>query len=48
MNSIDLIESKTIISDRLLVGLIPLNPGGVLTRISDRGVPRRFVNPNPI
>ena len=22
--------------------------GGVLPRISDRGVPRRFVNPNPI
>ena len=23
-------------------------PGGVLPRILDRGVPRRFVNPNPI
>ena len=25
-----------------------LPPGGVLPRILDRGVPRRFVNPNPI
>ena len=24
------------------------DPGGVLPRILDRGVPRRFVNPNPI
>ena len=24
------------------------HPGGVLPRILDRGVPRRFVNPTPI
>ena len=28
--------------------IAPSYPGGVLRRILDRGVPRRFVNPNPI
>ena len=31
-----------------LIEQASLKPGGVLPRILDRGVPRRFLNPDPI
>ena len=37
-------RSVAALSDTVLVFL----PGGVLLQILDRGLPRRFVNPNPI
>ena len=38
-------RSVAVLSDTVLVFVAG---GGVLPRILDRGVPRRFVNPNPI
>ena len=39
---------ETIRNFQVDIGYLPGGGGGVLPRILDRGVARRFVNPNPI
>ena len=48
-NLIQDVRTGTYISDHYLaLSIINISPGGLLPRILGRGVPRRFVNPNPI